>query len=68
MKKFGTPIGAAPGSANEKVGFEGVGTPAWLGCVRAGAGLALGVGFGLALGLGFGLDDDGLLGGLEVEP
>ena len=27
MKKFGTPSGAAPGSANEKVGFETVGTP-----------------------------------------
>jgi hypothetical protein len=27
MKKFGTPIGAAPGSANENVGLAGVGTP-----------------------------------------
>jgi hypothetical protein len=27
MKKLGTPSGAAPGSANEKVGFEVVGTP-----------------------------------------
>ena len=27
MKKLGTPIGAAPGSAKEKLGFEGVGTP-----------------------------------------
>jgi hypothetical protein len=27
MKKFGTPSGAGPGSANEKVGFAGVGTP-----------------------------------------
>jgi len=27
MKKFGTPIGAAPGSEKENVGFEGVGTP-----------------------------------------
>jgi hypothetical protein len=27
MKKLGTPIGAAPGSANEKLGLEGVGTP-----------------------------------------
>lgn len=27
MKKLGTPIGAGPGSANEKLGFEGVGTP-----------------------------------------
>src|SRR5205085_2656346 len=27
MKKFGTPIGAGPGSANENVGFDGVGTP-----------------------------------------
>jgi hypothetical protein len=37
MKKFGTPIGAGPGSANENVGFDGVGTPplpcgeVWLG-------------------------------------
>ena len=27
MKKFGTPIGAGPGSANEKVGFDDDGTP-----------------------------------------
>ena len=27
MKKLGTPIGAGPGSAKEKLGFEGVGTP-----------------------------------------
>jgi len=27
MKKFGTPIGAGPGVASEKVGFSGVGTP-----------------------------------------
>jgi hypothetical protein len=27
MKKFGTPMGAGPGSANEKVGLDGVGTP-----------------------------------------
>jgi hypothetical protein len=27
MKKFGTPSGAAPGAANENVGFAGVGTP-----------------------------------------
>jgi hypothetical protein len=27
MKKFGTPMGAAPGNANEKVGLAGVGTP-----------------------------------------
>jgi hypothetical protein len=27
MKKFGTPIGAAPGSANEKVGFDELGAP-----------------------------------------
>ena len=27
MKKFGTPSGAGPGSANEKVGLDGVGTP-----------------------------------------
>ena len=27
MKKFGTPIGAGPGSAKENVGSAGVGTP-----------------------------------------
>jgi len=27
MKKFGTPNGAGPGSENEYVGFDGVGTP-----------------------------------------
>ena len=27
MKKFGTPSGAGPGSANENVGFAVVGTP-----------------------------------------
>ena len=27
MKKFGTPSGAGPGSANENVGFAAVGTP-----------------------------------------
>jgi hypothetical protein len=27
MKKFGTPIGAAPGNANENVGFDAFGTP-----------------------------------------
>lgn len=27
MKKFGTPSGAGPGIENEKVGFDGVGTP-----------------------------------------
>jgi hypothetical protein len=27
MKKFGTPIGAAPGRANEKVGLDEVGVP-----------------------------------------
>jgi hypothetical protein len=27
MKKFGTPIGAGPGTENEYVGFDGVGTP-----------------------------------------
>lgn len=33
MKKFGTPIGAGPGSANEKVGFAAVGTPGPVGPV-----------------------------------
>ena len=27
MKKFGTPIGAGPGRAREKVGLSGVGAP-----------------------------------------
>lgn len=27
MKKFGTPIGAGPGSDSEKLGFDGLGTP-----------------------------------------
>jgi hypothetical protein len=27
MKKFGTPIGAGPGTENEKLGFDAVGTP-----------------------------------------
>ena len=27
MKKFGTPSGAGPGTENEKVGFDDVGTP-----------------------------------------
>jgi hypothetical protein len=29
MKKFGTPIGAGPGSESENVGLDGVGTPLW---------------------------------------
>jgi hypothetical protein len=51
MKKFGTPIGAAPGRANENVGLAGVGTPL---AVTGGAALgAGGDGFaGLAAGLG----------------
>src|SRR5689334_16657806 len=32
MKKLGTPIGAAPGSAKEKLGFDGVGTPPLVRC------------------------------------
>jgi hypothetical protein len=44
MKKFGTPIGAGPGSAKEKVGFAGVGMPlgatGGAGLGAAGAGLA----------------------------
>ncbi len=27
MKKFGTPMGAAPGTATERAGFEMVGVP-----------------------------------------
>jgi hypothetical protein len=52
MKKFGTPIGAGPGSENEKVGLAGVGTsPAPMpgGFVEVLAGLELFFGFlGLA--------------------
>ncbi|HLY48825.1 MAG TPA: hypothetical protein VKR21_06465 [Solirubrobacteraceae bacterium] len=35
MKKLGTPSGAGPGSANEKVGFDGPGTPGPVGPVGA---------------------------------
>src|SRR5437870_445121 len=43
MKKFGTPIGAGPGRANENVGLAGVGTPPFVrGC---GAGFGLPGGF-----------------------
>src|SRR3954469_10764703 len=42
MKKFGTPIGAAPGSACEKVGLAGVGTPSpWRIAVASGRPSAL---------------------------
>lgn len=36
MKKFGTPIGAGPGSDSENVGFEVVGTPLPVGSLAAG--------------------------------
>jgi hypothetical protein len=36
MKKFGTPIGAGPGSDSEKVGFEVLGTPLPVGSLAAG--------------------------------
>jgi hypothetical protein len=36
MKKFGTPIGAGPGSDSENVGFEVLGTPLPLGSLAAG--------------------------------
>src|SRR5437660_2384822 len=53
MKKLGTPIGAGPGSANEKVGLAGVGTPL---LVTGGGGVGGLAFFGLAFfGLGFGL-------------
>jgi hypothetical protein len=54
MKKFGTPIGAAPGSANEKVGFDGVGTPP-------------GPVFGGAVGLGLLAGGLGGFGGAGLE-
>src|ERR1700742_1712691 len=42
MKKFGTPIGAAPGSACEKVGLAAVGTPSpWRMSVASGLPSAL---------------------------
>jgi hypothetical protein len=53
MKKFGTPIGAAPGSANENVGFDGVGTPP---APVFGGGVGLGLpagGFVVFFGAGF---------------
>lgn len=43
MKKLGTPIGAAPGSAKENVGLAGVGTPALV-VVGGGAGVLLRLG------------------------
>jgi len=49
MKKFGTPIGAGPGSDSENVGFEAVGTPFWF---EALADFGFGFGFGLGFGLG----------------
>src|SRR2546421_5211904 len=57
MKKFGTPIGAAPGNASEKVGLAGVGTPAGVRNAPGGAGRAEGAGSagaGLAPGGGGG--------------
>ncbi|GAC1580838.1 MAG: hypothetical protein NVS3B18_14460 [Candidatus Dormibacteria bacterium] len=47
MKKFGTPIGAGPGSESEKVGLDAVGTPLPVGSVTFGVALALA--FALAL-------------------
>ena len=63
MKKFGTPIGAGPGSENENDGFDAVETPPLLccGCGDFGlefflaGGFGVGLGLGLALGLGFDL-------------
>jgi hypothetical protein len=46
MKKFGTPSGAAPGSANEKVGLAAVGTP---GPVIVDAGVDPGLGVAVLL-------------------
>jgi hypothetical protein len=46
MKKFGTPIGAGPGIASEKVGFDGAGEPSAF--VVAGVGAAGVVGVGSA--------------------
>jgi hypothetical protein len=43
MKKFGTPIAAGPGKENEKVGFEGEGTPPGLRGGGGGAGPAFAV-------------------------
>ncbi|MEA2282979.1 MAG: hypothetical protein QOK21_3586 [Solirubrobacteraceae bacterium] len=37
MKKFGTPIGAGPGVASEKVGFDGAGEPSEFVWTGAGA-------------------------------
>lgn len=59
MKKFGTPIGAAPGSANEKVGLAGVGSPALVVSGATGGGLGVVAGavvevFGGATWLGAG--------------
>jgi len=59
MKKFGTPIGAGPGSESEKLGFDAVGTPFpfelfWGLDFALPLDFAFGLGFGLGLGLGFG--------------
>lgn len=59
MKKFGTPSGAAPGSANENVGFAVVGTPGPVGPVVFGLN-------GLDFDLAFDLDLWVLLLALEV--
>ncbi len=44
MKKFGTPIGAGPGIASEKVGFVGAGEPSAFVVAGVGAAGVVGVG------------------------
>jgi hypothetical protein len=65
MKKFGTPMGAAPGSANEYEGLAGVGTPLE---VVGGTGLGGGAGLGFGLGLGGAGLGGGGLGVVVVVP
>ncbi|HEX3835105.1 MAG TPA: hypothetical protein VHW04_24200 [Solirubrobacteraceae bacterium] len=63
MKKFGTPIGAGPGSDSENVGFEVLGTPLPVGSLAAGVVVLVGffffalLFFGLLVGVWPWLDD-----------
>src|SRR4051794_30383922 len=66
MKKFGTPIGAGPGVASEKVGFDAAGEPSEFVWTGVGAAGFAGAGSECA---GFdGFDDSFLHPRLEVEP
>jgi hypothetical protein len=67
MKKFGTPIGAGPGSESEKVGLVADGTPLPVGSLFAAGAVVLGLGLGLGLDFDFDFDlgfwpEPGLIG------